>query len=131
MNFKYPYLFLALIAFSLTACKKLSDSGKNLVKAPINVYVAGKVLAQNGNIVAAYWKNGVLTKVQDTSYNSAAESITVVGSDVYMVGYYLDAGVNKPIYWKNGRPVILASDNTDITSNIAGSITVNGNNIYM
>src|SRR5579859_1602389 len=62
-----------------------------------DVYVTGSY-----NYSAAYWKNGVMTKLPRLSGpgTNVATAITISGSDVYVSGTY---GANVlPVYWKNG-----------------------------
>jgi hypothetical protein len=101
---------------------------KNGVKVPIlqspaytntiynfgnDIYITGET---TGNTQAAYWKNGVIT----TLGNGWASKMTVVGTDVHVVGQDID----KAIYWKNGV-------RTDLGKGGAISVVVSGTDTYV
>ena len=114
------------------------------VDPDVNIYVAG--FEYNGSHrVAKYWKNGQPVSLTDGSREACANSIVVVGSDVYVAGFecdgdsvpsyddngnYLGIGgyVMVAKYWKNGNPVSL-SDGTTLAN--AGSIVVVGSDVYV
>ena len=92
---------------------------------PVDIYVAG-----DKNSVATYWKNGQQVTLRSESPNSAATSIAVVGTDVYVAGWEGDAflyGNNTAKYWKNGQEVFL----TGATGAGATSIAVAGGDVYV
>lgn len=75
-----------------------------------DVYIAGGILGPNNLPRAAYWKNGVVTRIE-TTY-SVANAITVYNNDVYIAG---NRGSDVALYWKNSQPVILGKGRaTDI-----------------
>lgn len=64
-----------------------------------DVYIAGST-----NDRAGYWKNGVWSYL--TELNSRARAVKVVGTDVYVGGFYYDQLKGwMPVYWKNGTMV--------------------------
>jgi len=123
MKFKI-YLILFLIAVS--ACKK----GNSLTPKPetnlADVYAAGNIVATNGKSVAAYWKNGVVTKLTDSSSHAFAKSILVNGSDVYVAGYEMVNNIQNATYWKNGVKNVLSSQPSE-----AYSIAMNSEGVYV
>lgn len=130
MRNKASYVLFALIIFSVISCKK------NLgpVKTGVNpdVYVAGNVVAANGNRVAAYWKNGTLSILADSSYASIANYITIAGTDVYITGWVTRAsGVVEAACWKNGQRYYLTYGDTGLTGSSANSVAVDGSNVYV
>jgi hypothetical protein len=75
---------------------------------------------------AAYWKNGKLVSLPN---GIKANSIYVVGNDVYAAGENLSGGSGKAAYWKNGNFISLTNDNSRY--GIAKSIMVSGNDVYI
>lgn len=62
-----------------------------------DVYVVGK----NTSDQAVYWKNGVIHEL--STEDSGAAGIAIVGSDVYITGYYMnEESYPVPVVWKNG-----------------------------
>lgn len=114
----------------------------SIVVSGPDVYVAGyenngamNPYPNNGlNDVAKYWKNGSPIVLSNPANSSGhAESITVVGNDVYVAGQE-DTGIapntrNLAKYWKNGISVIL-SKVTEGNAR-ATSIAVSGNDVYV
>lgn len=106
-----------------------------------DIYLAGTTSlydAINGFVSnATYWKNGNPTKLTWSSFNSNgthswANSLVVVGSDVYVGGYYYEGvqmgnttiTTQKACFWKNNQPVDLWSNGS------ISSMAVNGNDVY-
>ncbi|WP_295674055.1 hypothetical protein [uncultured Mucilaginibacter sp.] len=92
MKAKSLILIMGYVVVCLAACKKTQLVHPTIKAATItdtttDVYVAGYVVAQNGNSVAAYWKNGALTRLTtDSADVSVAYGIAVQGNDVYVAG---------------------------------------------
>jgi hypothetical protein len=84
------------------------------------VYIAG----YHGNS-AAYWKNGKLVSLPN---GIKANSICVVGNDIYAAGEDLGGGTGRAVYWKNGNVVRLTDG---VRYGIAKSIQVSGNDVYV
>jgi hypothetical protein len=71
--------------------------------APVDVYIAG-----NEAYEACYWRNGVKTVLSNMN-PTAATSIIVSGSDMYVAGYEINAaGKTVVCYWKNGVKTVLS-----------------------
>ena len=78
------------------------------------VYLAGFYQDNTGADRACYWDYDTLFPLELTfpQKNSKAESVTVLGNDVYIAGHYLRGdlqdpekdGINTAVYWKNGTP---------------------------
>jgi hypothetical protein len=117
-------IFLAFIAtFALSSCSKKSTPNPT-TKAPV-VYVIGNIRALAGYSVAAYWKNGVLIALTDTTnefMTSYVTGIAVKDTDVYMSGTIN----SQAVYWKNGKVV-----NVGGPGSIGNGIAVNGNDVYV
>lgn len=119
--------FLIMIVLGFFSCQK-EESNTDESPAEVDVYVAG--VEYNGSIATAkYWKNGQAMTVGDKVNWSIANSIAVVGNDVYVAGTEV-IGPSKQIakYWKNGQAIAL-TDGTKIAG--ATSIAVVGSDIYV
>lgn len=124
----------------------LTDGSSNafansiLISGP-DVYVAGyqyKTTQTGPNSwltlpVAVYWKNGVAVPLTDGSGFAIAQSIDVVGQDVYVAGAEcLGFDMTKPdcelaTYWKNGA----ATNLTTAVDTLANSVSISGADIYV
>ena len=117
--------FIIILVLGFCSCQK-EISHEIASPAEVDVYVAGYVF-DGTNAFATYWKNGSLVSLTSgggaTSF-AGANSIAVVGSDVYVAGG--EGGVAK--YWKNGSPVIL---NDGSKWGWSTSIAVSGNDVYV
>jgi hypothetical protein len=104
-----------------------------------DVYVAGNavngddvtVVGYNG-LGATYWKNGLATKLPDSTgfggYHSSANGIAINGNDIYKSGNISGRVTSGPAYWKNGVAISL-SDGTFAEQ--ATCIAVNGSDVYV
>lgn len=90
-----------------------------------DLYVSGYCETEGFDTYACYWKNGALTKlnVPSATPSSMSSSITVSDNSFYIAGAIDGWGS----YWKGGEPV----DLSDKRLSGAGSIAVEGNNVYM
>jgi hypothetical protein len=72
-----------------------------------------------------YWKNGIRCSLPIASGGSggSAQSITVLGSDVYIAGHYYTSGA---CYWKNGVRTDLGA-----AFSFAWDIEVSGSDVYI
>jgi hypothetical protein len=70
----------------------------------------------------AFWKNGMVTELADTSLIATANSIYASGGDVYVAGSLGDHAV----YWKNGKINYLPDD---LPAESYG-ISIFGNSVY-
>jgi hypothetical protein len=91
--------------------------------------VVGEVYVYSSSRVgwAVYWKNGVPMELTPYSQVSVANSVTVIGPDVYIAGGIAGPdGLLRATYWKNGVPTQL-----DATYSVANSIEVYQNDVYV
>jgi hypothetical protein len=97
-----------------------------------DIYVTGASANNYGdddNIEATYWKNGVITKLVNSTYaSSMANAITIQGTDVYVAGYVYAADGYEVVYWKNGTMVKLAANSE---GGNAFAIAVQDTNVYV
>jgi hypothetical protein len=115
-----------------TTLSQYSGIGQCIAFNGSDMYVAG--VAGNPAIsrqVAAYWKNGSVAYLSDSSY-SAATSLAIVGNDLYVGGYVLgNNGLSSGCYWENGQFIPLTSPTPGYSvGQILGTGT-DGTNIYM
>ena len=123
-------LLLAVIAILLiTGCP-----AEPQLPEVTTLYTAGYVYSEASNTnIARVWKNGIPEDLTDGTYNAAANSVYVSGTDVYVSGYETkdtdnDGSVQEARYWKNGTEVILGGGTTHSD---AYSIFVDGSDVYV
>jgi hypothetical protein len=79
---------------------------------------------------AAYWKDGQLTTLVDTSLLSEAQDIAVSGDDIYVTGFQSNTTTGwEGVYWKNNQPFSISPEgnvNLRSISVINGDIYVAG-----
>jgi len=94
-----------------------------------NIYVAGYEDDPNGYkaYTAVYWLNGNKEYLPHVGQQSKANAITVSGSDVYISGEDGTGTEIDPIYWLNGKRIVLQKEEQAF----AHSITVSGSNVYV
>src|SRR5437870_1442956 len=85
MTLKKCNYFILIVLLALSACKK-NTSPPSPKPIDVDVYVAGYIIVQNSS-VAAYWKNGQLTKLPGESGDCTANAIVANGKDIYLAGY--------------------------------------------
>jgi len=131
MHFKKPLIFIIAFA-ALTACKKTETKQDTTVTPPVvtppivkptgtDIYVTGTITTAKNVTVAAYWKNGVVHLLADSTLYSFTNAIAVKDTDVYIVGM-VD---NVATYWKNGVPNHLPNCTE------ANAITISGQDVYI
>jgi hypothetical protein len=127
-NIMKKYRRVILLAVVLFSCQK--EISHEVVSTEVDVYVAGMENNGSGVGVAKYWKNGQAIELTDGTKEAGANSIVVVGSDVYAAGSEVIANRSGVIarYWKNGSPVNLTDGSTWANAN---SIGVSGNDVYV
>lgn len=106
------------------SCSKDDDSGEIVKPVTVkDVYIAGNIGAG-----AVYWKNGVVTNLENSAIGN---SVYVVNNDVYVAGatYNSLTSTHTAVYWKNGLKITLPV--TGSSSSIAQSIWVSGNDVYV
>ena len=134
------YLSLLFVGFVLFAasCKKagLHPTKRDaVIDTAVDVYTAGYITTSNGSggisEVAAYWKNGVITRLTDSLSFSEATGIAVSGTDVYVVGYTSSPSNQfneNAVLWKNGVATKLSPDST---ASQATFIALSGTDVYV
>jgi hypothetical protein len=88
-----------------------------------DIYICG----YEGN-AATYWKNGTAYQLTNGNNKAIANSIQVIGNDVYVAGYEFNGSVNVAKYWKNGVATLLTDGSKEAA---AVEISVIGNDIYV
>jgi len=121
-------IVIAAMAGAMLGCGGGHNSEQRVVT---NVYVVGNGTNGSRGEIAEYWNNGTLTVLGAGVYPSAASSIFVSGTDVYVAGIEGNGNngdTNFAKYWKNG----VAVDVTDGTqTSWVNSIFVSGNDVYL
>jgi hypothetical protein len=119
------------------ACLCLVSCGSTADVPPVvtDVYVAGHVWNEAEIPVATVWTNGVATALTDGTYGAWANSLAVVGSEVYVVGSERRGmpspygGLHDvPTVWRNGVATPL-TDGTYVAQ--ASSVAVSGDDVYV
>ena len=116
---------------NLTVEKKGAYAEANAVVVSAgNVYVVGCETNTQGNKVAKLWKNGIAKSLSNENNIASAESVFVLGNDVYVVGYekfeYGNRNVAK--LWKNGIAHNLTNAKNEAK---AYSVFVIDNDVYV
>lgn len=87
-----------------------------------NVYVVGYTYTPGALSVAAYWKNGTLTRLPS---GSGATDVDVSGSHVYIAG----SNNMNVVYWKDTMEVTIPGEPHVLAS--AGAMAVSGSDVYL
>jgi hypothetical protein len=127
--------YLKVIVPELASTGKLTISfdGKNLTSEQdfirYNVYVSGEEFGSNKTVLK-YWKNAASVTLESYIGFGKANSIEIIGNDVFLAGDILrsTSGLRRQaIYWRNnvGFPL---TDGAQTAKSI--DIKVNGNDIY-
>lgn len=124
MKTSLSMLFLLLIA----GCSKDDEGTSATPVATTEVYVAGYIYNSTFKTVAAVWKNGVQTLLTDGTVYAEAQDITVVGNDVYVVGYEMVNNKEVAKIWKNGVGTSLSDG---LNNERAVAIAISGADIYV
>ncbi len=126
MPLKKSVILIIATLLTLSACKKSSSDDPRYT----GVYVSGYIQSQSGSNIAVYWKNGILTRLTDSSLNSYATAITVRGKDIYVAGLIRSyGGTPKAGYWKNGFFTPLG--NAGLQGWVSAIAVNNNNDVYV
>jgi hypothetical protein len=152
MKTKYCYIAIIML-FTITACKKSqnpdptgstgttgttgttgstgatgstgSTGTTGTTSTGPDVYASGYIKAVNGYNVAAYWKNGVIQKLSDSTSNCWAYGMAVSNGDIYIAGILqTNSSSYNVVYWKNGVM-------TKWGNGYAHEITIQGTDVYL
>jgi hypothetical protein len=116
----------------LPVAPTVSPSGNSL-------YLVGTMRIATNKFVPAYWKDGKVTQLSETS--GAAVSLTTDGNDIYVVGFLTSPANNQIVVWKNGTLTSVTAGDTQALINdiavdqnhavyIVGGESVNGNGLF-
>ena len=95
-----------------------------------DIYVAGYEINDEIGTQGKYWKNGKPTLLENkNAENIVPNQISVLGSDIYVVGTGFGGEGQTVQYWKNGKQSILPSK--PAPANYGQAITTDGNNILI
>lgn len=117
-----------------TGSGKYADAAEfgEMVVDNADVYAATSIPSSTGNMIAAYNKNGTITKLSDSTGDNYSISLCLAGKDIYVAGTVgVKTGgreVYRATYWKNGTVVYLTDGTNDAN---ALSIKVIGNDVYV
>jgi len=76
-----------------------------------DVYVAGEGRKYGGESFAVLWKNGI--PIHLSEIESGAQSVYVLGANVYVAGYIMNNKKKVAVMWINGRMQRLGSGNSE------------------
>ena len=116
--------FLSTILVLTVSCGGGAASRANGETAGPTVYVAGG---------EGYWKNGNAVLLMDDTHDATANSLFVVGNNVYIAGEERNSeGKTFSKYWKHANGEVQTITLSDGTSHDWGSsIFVSGNDVYV
>src|SRR5579872_7177035 len=98
MKPKYLLIILPIAFLFMASCKKHGERPAVVV----DIYSAGYIRA-NSHLVAAYWKNGTLVRLGDSTVNTMANAIAINENDIYVVGNTTNSEqITTAVIWKNG-----------------------------
>lgn len=131
MRLGWYHLILFFLSLSIVGCTKtvVHPPAKN-----VDVYVAGSANVNGANnaryAIAAYWKNGSLVKLSDSTAAAQGYAIAVNNGDVYVAGYIATHASNVQVacYWKNGQKTDLTDGSTMAS---ASSIAIYNGIVYV
>ena len=92
-----------------------------------DVYVAGYI-TNGSHMIAAYWKNGVVTNLTGGETDANARAIFVSGNDVYVAGFERTATKSVAKYWKNGNAISLTDGQNSAS---AMDVYLEGSDVYV
>ncbi|KKO89226.1 hypothetical protein AAW12_24250 [Sphingobacterium sp. Ag1] len=96
-----------------------------------DLYVTGYEINDEIGTRGTYWKNGTPTVLENkNSENIVPNQITVLGSDIYVVGTGFDGIGQSAQYWKNGKQSILPSQ-PEQPVNYGQAITTEAGNVLI
>lgn len=88
-----------------------------------DIYITGSYTGEDGNVIACYWKNGI---IHSLNTNAEASGIAIDdNSNIYVCGSTHNA---TPVYWKNDVMTVLAKTTKWAYAN---SIVIKGNDFYI
>lgn len=94
-----------------------------------DIYVAATIPSANDIGIAEYFKNGIATRLSDSTKTATAVSMAVAGADIYVAGSTTSQnGITQATYWKNGMPVNLSGGTH---AAYATSIFILENDVYV
>lgn len=117
------FIVLSVVVLCFMSCGDSDPKGKMPT-----VYMAGNGHA-GGILTAQYWKDEVVTYLDDGVYDTYASDILVSGTDIYVCGRqetYDNTYVAK--YWKNNEVYTLTSD---VYHGDATAIALMGDDVYV
>jgi hypothetical protein len=119
------YIYSAFLFISLFS---LSCSMQDHVLPTADVYVSGFEFS-DGMITAKYWKNGQAVNLLSSPRSVLASAVTASGSDVYAVGYEIEADASSTgKFWKNG---VLQDFSQDVSAAQLSDVEVFDGDVYV
>jgi len=125
MKTSYLCLAIAVLAVTLSSCKKEVAEHGTAPPIEADVYVAGFIGTQSQ---AVYWKNGSLVALTQPGSNAFARAIAVNQTGVYAAGSMQGASGLNAMLWFNGTSTVLSDPSVNAD---AMSIAVNGSDVYV
>ena len=99
-----------------------SNSRPHSIAVSGDLFYVGGIKTNSNSTNVVYWRNGVLTSLEEGTNSIYINSIVISGSDVYKAGQFQ----NGAAYWKNADRVPLSWTGTSLAQSTCITVSPNG-----